>query len=885
MSRETTVSESETTLLNSPGITVPEPGLLSSFFVNTVLLLTAWAGAFGCFLTAFDIAADRVQLLSWGVCFALICAGQYLPKRRRWILPLCTLSAWGLALWRCFETVGGGALRVVNTMLSAYTERLNVREALPQFPVEELPAEEESLMVTVFTVFLAFLFFWLLSLLWVRLQSLLGAFALTGLFLLSHLGVSIVPDRWTFGILLVFWAFLLFAAPSLRQRQRLVEQGSSFQASGRMFLQPASLLLLPILAGSMLLLYTLFPPETHGRPQFIDDLRTQLNNSLNLQTVFRGDTGHKDRVDFTALGNRSHTGKSAMQVRYQWENGVPTYADSPVSQKSYLKDFVGSVYTGTSWEQLSSEDAKQLRRIWREKNVQTLTADLMQSMPMDSDPDFSYSVSVRKLNVNSQSIYSPYGLDSPSGPPDGMKYINDGFLAASSTLSGLGDYTLSAAAIPALDDLPFYKDRVSAYLEHLAEVSPYVSSVNAEAVAKRIKKSMYRSADGDPWQMPSWLRELLPAETLSEVIDPLEQYNKFAYSRYTQVPDDLQDVLARYSEEHGLSPELAQEDRISYLQQVKQVLAEECVYSWTPPVLPDDTDFVTHFLTESRTGYCVHFATAAAMLLRFAGIPARYAEGYAVSTETAGTDWIDVPDYNFHAWVEVYWGGIGWIPVEMTPSGDSVPAAYANAAGPSENDNLINALPVPSPTPSISFDPEGRPMLWHSFPPLPDDFESPSETKGKISPSPSPTPAPDSQEDDDFLGIELLHDGRLTFFGLLLLLVLLILALTLLIWTQRLIRLSKRKRSFRQPDRNKAALCVYSHLSRLYWENRLLPHGTSTPPEEIEALAMKARFSNHTLTEEELALLTDQASAMEKKLKAGLPKGEWLRCKYLRILF
>ena len=111
-------------------------------------------------------------------------------------------------------------------------------------------------------------------------------------------------------------------------------------------------------------------------------------------------------------------------------------------------------------------------------------------------------------------------------------------------------------------------------------------------------------------------------------------------------------------------------------------------YTLSPQSPPEGEDFVTWFLTEGREGYCVHFATAAVALFRSAGIPARYAEGYAVPSGYDGL-WVDVPDYNAHAWVEVYTGGTGWLPVEVTPAGPEAPAAYLNA----QREVKLNGVP------------------------------------------------------------------------------------------------------------------------------------------------------------------------------------------------
>lgn len=95
-------------------------------------------------------------------------------------------------------------------------------------------------------------------------------------------------------------------------------------------------------------------------------------------------------------------------------------------------------------------------------------------------------------------------------------------------------------------------------------------------------------------------------------------------------------------------------------------LHETAVYSTAPGKTPEDRDFVEYFLTEQKKGYCVHFATAAAILYRMCGYPARYVEGYRMSESEPYTS-IAVKNNQAHAWVEVYHDTVGWIPVEVTP--------------------------------------------------------------------------------------------------------------------------------------------------------------------------------------------------------------------------
>ncbi len=79
------------------------------------------------------------------------------------------------------------------------------------------------------------------------------------------------------------------------------------------------------------------------------------------------------------------------------------------------------------------------------------------------------------------------------------------------------------------------------------------------------------------------------------------------------------------------------------------------------------------FLTDTHVGYCQHYAGAAALLLRLAGIPTRVATGYA--TGTWDRDRYVVRGSDAHAWIEVYFEDYGWVPFDATS-----PAAAAQVS-------------------------------------------------------------------------------------------------------------------------------------------------------------------------------------------------------------
>lgn len=99
-----------------------------------------------------------------------------------------------------------------------------------------------------------------------------------------------------------------------------------------------------------------------------------------------------------------------------------------------------------------------------------------------------------------------------------------------------------------------------------------------------------------------------------------------------------------------------------------------CEYTITPDLTNVDPtlDGVENFLRNTKEGYCVQFASAVTLLLRELGIPARYVEGYVGNdlTKISRDDFVYggyIRDYQAHAWVEVYFDGVGWIQYETTP--------------------------------------------------------------------------------------------------------------------------------------------------------------------------------------------------------------------------
>jgi len=185
---------------------------------------------------------------------------------------------------------------------------------------------------------------------------------------------------------------------------------------------------------------------------------------------------------------------------------------------------------------------------------------------------------------------------------------------------------------------------------------------------------------------------------------------------YLDLPEELSPAV------RSLAAELTAPYGSDYekLNAIARYLRENYRYTASPAPAPEGVSLLDHLLFDAREGYCTWYATAATLLARAAGIPARYVQGCRVEAAEGGVP-VRVGGAESHAWCEGYVSGYGWVLVEATP-GFAGPGAQQTA--PAEQ-----APPRPS-----------RP---HAF------FEAPIEEGGTpvVLPAPEPPPAEEPAED------------------------------------------------------------------------------------------------------------------------------------------
>lgn len=101
-----------------------------------------------------------------------------------------------------------------------------------------------------------------------------------------------------------------------------------------------------------------------------------------------------------------------------------------------------------------------------------------------------------------------------------------------------------------------------------------------------------------------------------------------------------------------------------YIARVLSYFRENFSYTLQPGVLGEHP--VDEFLWDTRSGFCEHFASAFALMMRVAGIPARVVTGYQGGEANITEDYWLIRQRDAHAWVEIWLEGRGWVMLDPT---------------------------------------------------------------------------------------------------------------------------------------------------------------------------------------------------------------------------
>ena len=741
----------------------------------TVLLLTA--GTALAFLSGYEIKTDPGAVLAFCVLASAVFTAVHSLTRPWWSLAL----AGGIALlfWPLWETA--------EPVLGWLGQKMGLMPVPAGQPLSVLTPEPEELLPVL--LLLCAVLAWSMGLTAVRVRQWYLAALLHVIPLLPAIRMGVLPGWGAMLAAFAGWGTLLLTALYGRR-----DPGS---------LGRARLLSLGGMCALLLALVMALPSEGYLRPQWATDARNslirgvtrQLERYFDMETLEGGtllglDLSIPDEVP--AVGAGSGEDRAAMAFgggsswqredlmnlsprRYQYRQVMEVATDDPdgPGQRLYLLGGTLNTYTGVSWEQASGFYP------W----------EPVASFPMSTAPEgAAYTMSIRYTNLFG-AWYYPY------------RFLAGGELDESGRLSGVAVQDLSAAAAESEEDLP---DRGKQYVIAYRPGGPEDGYAGIPVGWTEAEQNYRHDGEG-----------------LFEEV-------------YLAVPDGLRSALAPLVEELERMPAAGDEtlpeqfrEPVAAASRTAALLETLAAYDLNTPAMEPGEDFIEHFLSEGR-GYCVHFATAGAMLLRMQGIPARYAAGYVTQLGDQGRS--RVLDSDAHAWVEIYLDGYGWYPVEMTPG----------YAGGESGVELAGEPEVDSPEEPDEPEPEEPPE--EETPDAPEDGEEPV--------------GQEPEEEKPVFVIPWRALGRIA------------LVLAALGGGYGLALLTRR-RAKTDADVNRSVINAYRRYSRV-----LRLGGVSD--DNLEALGRKAKFSQHILTEEERASAWQSLEeAVETAKKRQKPWKSW----------
>jgi len=326
---------------------------------------------------------------------------------------------------------------------------------------------------------------------------------------------------------------------------------------------------------------------------------------------------------------------------------------------------------------------------------------------------------------------------------------------------------------------------------------------------------------------------------------------------YTEIDNSTAQGLRQIAIDAGIDPNA---DRAVIADAVARYVRSAGIYTLSPGTTPEHEDFALYFLQELREGYCIHFATAAVLMLRSLDIPARFTSGYVVTvaqSEVGQT--IELTDMNAHAWVEVFYDDIGWLFLEATPSGGGIYIPVPRPHNPVDNngEQELSDAAYEGIIPDYLFDERDFEDIYNGF------------MSGTDFDNGTGTTTSNAQVETELLALTQMHRIVITFICISLVVVAVIVRSSIM----RKIR----EKHFKQTNSNKAVIYMWRYIKRLGRKEIVIPN-------DIEELALKARFSQHRITEEERSVVATYTKRLAFEISSSKADVGRFWLKYVRAL-
>lgn len=601
--------------------------VIFSFVVPFLSLFFAVTGLIGCFMTSFGVQANLVCLYVGLFFFALfwtLFSRWKVDGMYRFLGFIGVLVVANILLFIMQTQAISGFFQTANAIFESLNESYHGSIVLYQTSVNEMS-------VSIFLLYVMFVITGLLSLAIIRKQNVwvLAAVAFPILF-----GSCLVQGE-PAGIYLcfLFFSFLGLLAESALEEPYSLEKNEKEKYQGTYYQEVKSRVMLssflPFLVLSVIAFFILSPllvrPITYAR-----EVGGKSENGV-LQVIWSVLPGTSDSdLKVEGVGGGVDEGALGKTDGYYFGNvkALKLICDQRPEGTLYLKGYIGSVYTGESFDAANEDDFRNAAYNWK----------------IDGDS----SIYVQNLPFL-RMMYAENLIVSEEDEEDQQ-------LSEELTSSAMELQVENLNANPAYTYVPY-----NAFLNDYYEVLAGDGAVASQDRAADIFS--YYPIEAFEEKMEEWSEQ----EDAHGVLDSVEaSYESYVKSKYLQVPETGLEELKAECEEADLDD----------IEEIKEYiitrLSETATFKTDVESLPEGEDFVSWFLYESQEGYSVHFAATATMMFRMFDVPARYVVGYVAperlfTMQSDGSYMAVIEDDDAHAWTEIYISGTGWVPVETTP--------------------------------------------------------------------------------------------------------------------------------------------------------------------------------------------------------------------------
>ena len=824
----------------------------SRYRINSRLLLiiTTMAGIAGftlSFLSLFDFECSRKMIYAAEAVFFVISSIFCMFPSKARNLNLLLYLAWGYAIYKKINDFALGYGILINII----ADKLNIVSA--GHTVYKITEDTDRYYCL--TLFMMFLFAALVPVLCYNTivkPRFIVTFLITFPFIETGLMFGFSPNHMAFALLISYWVAVFAMRVAGNQyhtesgKPVFVRRKNIFVSSGNLrnnVIEDIGIITLISVFAIFLVSSAVITIVKVERPEKVTTTRTEIKTAISDLSIEKIANNITDGTERNPVTERSRLGNLS-KVTFTDKTDLTMFITDKVSGIVYLKGFTGAEYKNNAWYSLSDQKVSENKHLF---DTMSRTGEYPQyfnyrndsylSTVYPGEPAKRHVIITSGFRINKYA-FTPYSVS----PDNQLLPEKDGFFRIENTKS----YSFDA-------------------------YFPEDMFVNM----KRISKN---------------------AEQLPAAGDLEKEYRDYVHKNYIKLPDS--ETMNELDSEYSYIPDYDGTNIEEISSHIKKILSDSAEYTLEPGITPPDTELTWYLLKESHKGYCSHFATAAVVLARLKGIPARYAEGYIViPSDIEKADKVDsfyevyIHDSRAHAWAEFYIDGYGWLPFEFTPGYDrGIISADEKRSKEAQVTEAVTEIVTETPQTEA----EAAPVTEIVTELVP----AAAETEAVTDTAPEVTGSSDNT-DGDGNGPGFLKKAADALIKFVISAASLFLLVAAVILFRHISVTNSRARGFRTGSNNRRMANVYRYTSELL-EHYGIGKGSMMPLEFAEyaeeqadglvekgalddliRLALKSGFSKEEITDEELARSVKTANALAESIYSTKSRKECFIFRYI----